>query len=56
MVDFASRTVVLALRAVQLIFAIIVLGLEAYVAHWWNSWYHVGSPSSINFLIVGLSN
>jgi hypothetical protein len=51
MVFLESRPVVLALRIIQLIFAIIVLGLEAYVAHWWNTYYHSGSPSQINFLI-----
>lgn len=51
MVALDSRTAVLALRVVQFIFSIIVLGLEAYVAHWWNKYYHASSPSQINFLI-----
>ncbi|KAI9691947.1 MAG: hypothetical protein M1820_009655 [Bogoriella megaspora] len=38
-------------RITQVVFAIIVLGLTAYVANWWNRWYHHMSPSEINFLI-----
>lgn len=51
MVALESRIVVLALRIVQFILAIIVLGLDAYVAHWWSGHYHAGSPSQVNFLI-----
>ncbi|CZT19073.1 uncharacterized protein RCC_04919 [Ramularia collo-cygni] len=46
-----NKTVHLALRAVQGVFAIIVLGLAGYVAHWWNGYWNASSPSEINFLI-----
>ncbi|KAI9836208.1 MAG: hypothetical protein M1819_001545 [Sarea resinae] len=41
------------LRALQLLLSIIVLGLAAYAAHWWNQGprYHVHSPSEVNFMI-----
>ncbi|KAF7186088.1 hypothetical protein HII31_12615 [Pseudocercospora fuligena] len=48
---FDSRLVVLALRVAQAVFAIIVLGLTAYVANWWSGYWHSYSPSQINYLI-----
>ncbi|MCJ1302172.1 hypothetical protein MMC08_004975 [Hypocenomyce scalaris] len=44
--DFA-----LPLRITQFIFAIIVLGLTGYVAHWYNRYTYSASPGQINFLI-----
>ncbi|OCK77961.1 hypothetical protein K432DRAFT_303022 [Lepidopterella palustris CBS 459.81] len=41
----------LPLRIVQGIFAIVVLGLTAYVANWWSGHWHDLSPSEVNFLI-----
>ncbi|KAF2228861.1 hypothetical protein EV356DRAFT_456887 [Viridothelium virens] len=41
----------LPLRVVQAVFAIIVLGLTAYVANWWGGFWHAMSPSEVNFLI-----
>ncbi|KAK5140595.1 membrane-associating domain-containing protein [Cryomyces antarcticus] len=41
----------LPLRIVQALFALIMLGLTGYVAHWWSGWYHAYSPSQINFLL-----
>ncbi|KAF2478760.1 membrane-associating domain-containing protein [Neohortaea acidophila] len=46
-----SRGVVLGLRIAQILFAIIVLGLAAYVVSWWRHYWHASSPSSLNFLI-----
>ncbi|CZR54048.1 uncharacterized protein PAC_03931 [Phialocephala subalpina] len=41
----------LPLRIAQGIFAIVVMGLSAYVAHWYDSDTLTASPSQINFLI-----
>ncbi|KAI9689384.1 MAG: hypothetical protein M1822_010035 [Bathelium mastoideum] len=41
----------LPLRIAQAVFAIIVLGLTAYVANWWGGYWRAMSPSEINFLI-----
>jgi len=41
----------LPLRIVQGVFAVVVLGLTAYVANWWSDHWHQFSPSEINFLI-----
>ncbi|KAF2840285.1 hypothetical protein M501DRAFT_1002605 [Patellaria atrata CBS 101060] len=41
----------LPLRIVQILFSVIVLGLLAYVANWWNQFWWTSSPSEINFLI-----
>ncbi|MCJ1483160.1 hypothetical protein MMC06_003327 [Schaereria dolodes] len=46
-----ALNIVLFLRVTQLVFAIIILGLTAYVAHWYNSRTTAVSPSQINFLI-----
>jgi len=54
MVSYDARVVVLGLRIAQGVLAIIVLGLTAYVANWWNHFYaYIGntSPSEINFLL-----
>ncbi|MCJ1285329.1 hypothetical protein MMC26_004669 [Xylographa opegraphella] len=39
------------LRAAQFIFAVIMLGLTGYVAHWYIVRDGISSPSQINFLI-----
>jgi len=41
----------LPLRIAQGIFAVVVMGLSAYVAHWYDSDTLTASPSQINFLI-----
>jgi len=41
----------LPLRIAQGVFAIVVLGLSAYVAHWYDADTLTASPSQINFLI-----
>ncbi|KAF8854397.1 hypothetical protein BDZ45DRAFT_693440 [Acephala macrosclerotiorum] len=41
----------LPLRIAQGIFAIVVMGLSAYVAHWYDNDTLTASPSQINFLI-----
>ncbi|EME47201.1 hypothetical protein DOTSEDRAFT_50652 [Dothistroma septosporum NZE10] len=46
-----SRAVVLGLRITQASFAIIVLGLAAYVVNWWSGYWHASSPDSMNFLV-----
>ncbi|KAM3423020.1 hypothetical protein BST61_g493 [Cercospora zeina] len=52
MAVYENRTVLLGVRIAQGIFALIVLGLAAYVADWWNGWWNgYGSPSEVNFLI-----
>ncbi|ROV95792.1 hypothetical protein VPNG_08751 [Cytospora leucostoma] len=43
--------VVLALRAVQGIFAIIIIGLSAYVVHWYNVDTLTSPPAQMEFLI-----
>ncbi|KAH6656660.1 membrane-associating domain-containing protein [Truncatella angustata] len=43
--------IVLGLRAVQLLFAFIVLGLSAYVANWYNVDTLTSSPSQVNWLL-----
>ncbi|KAI1105030.1 membrane-associating domain-containing protein [Jackrogersella minutella] len=40
------------LRAAQVLFAIIVMGLTAYVAHWYNVDTLTSSPSQINWLLA----
>ncbi|KAF3070549.1 hypothetical protein GL218_00117 [Daldinia childiae] len=47
----SSNIVILAIRAAQLIFGIILLGLTAYVAHWYNVDTLTSSPSQINILL-----
>ncbi|KAH8593230.1 marvel domain-containing protein, partial [Bisporella sp. PMI_857] len=42
----------LPLRVVQAVFAVVVLGLSGYVAHWYNADTLTASPGQINFLIV----
>ncbi|KAJ0124910.1 hypothetical protein J7T55_006253 [Diaporthe amygdali] len=42
---------ILALRAVQGVFAVIILGLSAYVANWYNVDTLTSSPSQVNFLV-----
>ncbi|KAK4644671.1 hypothetical protein QC761_306940 [Podospora bellae-mahoneyi] len=44
------KTVILPLRAIQGVFALLVLALSSYVAHWYNTTTVISSPSSINFL------
>jgi len=41
----------LPLRIVQAVFAVVVLGLSAYVAHWYDADTLTASPSQINFMI-----
>ncbi|OCL02138.1 hypothetical protein AOQ84DRAFT_434514 [Glonium stellatum] len=41
----------LPLRIAQGLFALVVLGLTAYVANWWSGQWHQFSPSEVNFLI-----
>jgi len=41
----------LPLRITQAVFAIIVLGLTAFVANWWGGFWHDISPAEINFLL-----
>lgn len=43
--------VLIGIRAVQAIFALIVLGTAAYVAHWWYGAWHAYSPPEYSFLI-----
>ena len=43
--------VILGLRAVQLLFAVIIMGLSAYVANWYNVDTLTSSPSQINWLL-----
>ncbi|KAK6066245.1 hypothetical protein SCUP234_02391 [Seiridium cupressi] len=43
--------IVLGLRAAQLVFAFVVLGLSAYVANWYNVDTLTSSPSQINWLL-----
>ncbi|KAF1990631.1 hypothetical protein K402DRAFT_324260 [Aulographum hederae CBS 113979] len=42
---------ILPLRIAQTVFAIIVLGLTAYVANWWTGYWHDSAPAEINFLL-----
>jgi len=41
----------LPLRIAQFVFSIVVIGLSAYVAHWYDADTLTASPSQINFLI-----
>jgi len=41
----------LPLRIAQFVFAIVIVGLSAYVAHWYDADTLTASPSQINFLI-----
>ncbi|KAG9241102.1 membrane-associating domain-containing protein [Calycina marina] len=43
--------ILIALRALQIIFSFVVLGLSADVAHWYNSDTLTAPPPQINFLI-----
>ncbi|KAK8133983.1 hypothetical protein PG984_005995 [Apiospora sp. TS-2023a] len=43
--------IVLGLRAAQLVFAIIIMGLSSYVANWYNVDTLTTSPSQINWLL-----
>ncbi|KAK0674478.1 hypothetical protein QBC41DRAFT_965 [Cercophora samala] len=45
-----SKKIILPLRAIQGLFALLVLALSSYVAHWYNTTTVISSPSSINFL------
>ncbi|OTB11326.1 hypothetical protein K445DRAFT_77730 [Daldinia sp. EC12] len=47
----ASNMITLGIRAAQLVFGIILLGLTAYVAHWYNVDTLTSSPSQINLLL-----
>ncbi|QIX02432.1 hypothetical protein AMS68_007949 [Peltaster fructicola] len=46
-----SSTILLAIRAIQALLAIIVLGTAADVAVWWGGAWHAWSPSEFSFLI-----
>ncbi|KAI0900896.1 membrane-associating domain-containing protein [Annulohypoxylon nitens] len=48
----SSSFIILGLRAAQMVFAIIVMGLTAYVAHWYNVDTLTSSPSQINWLLA----
>ncbi|KAI0882428.1 membrane-associating domain-containing protein [Annulohypoxylon maeteangense] len=48
----SSSFIILGLRAAQMLFAIIVMGLTAYVAHWYNVDTLTSSPSQINWLLA----
>ncbi|KAF2085823.1 hypothetical protein K490DRAFT_45903 [Saccharata proteae CBS 121410] len=41
----------LPLRLLQLIFAIIVLGLASFVSHWWTDHWYSHSPDEVNFIV-----
>jgi len=41
----------LPLRIAQLVFAVVVVGLSGYVAHWYNTDTLTASPTQVNFLI-----
>ncbi|KAK4197579.1 membrane-associating domain-containing protein [Triangularia verruculosa] len=45
-----SKKITLPLRAIQGVFALVVLALSGYVAHWYNTTTVISSPSEINFL------
>ncbi|KAI0025769.1 membrane-associating domain-containing protein [Xylariomycetidae sp. FL0641] len=47
----SSSIIILGLRAAQLLFAIIVLGLSAYVANWYNVDVVTAAPSQIGWLL-----
>ncbi|EMC96298.1 hypothetical protein BAUCODRAFT_470051 [Baudoinia panamericana UAMH 10762] len=51
MAIYDSRTSVLILRILQIILALIVLGLIGYASNWWTGHWHATSPSQFNFLI-----
>ncbi|KAI1471533.1 membrane-associating domain-containing protein [Daldinia caldariorum] len=46
-----SNMITLGIRAAQLVFGIILLGLTGYVAHWYNVDTLTSSPSQINLLL-----
>ncbi|KAK4222413.1 membrane-associating domain-containing protein [Podospora fimiseda] len=46
-----QTTILLILRIFQSLFAVLVLALSSFVAHWYNTTTVVSSPSQINFLI-----
>ncbi|KAL7623961.1 hypothetical protein AAE478_005518 [Parahypoxylon ruwenzoriense] len=48
----SSSVIILALRSAQFVFAIIVLALTSYVAHWYNVDTLTSSPSQINWLLA----
>ncbi|KAI1632616.1 membrane-associating domain-containing protein [Biscogniauxia mediterranea] len=47
----SSSVIILGLRAAQLVFAFIVMGLSAYVAHWYNADTLTSPPSQISWLL-----
>ncbi|KAI1376136.1 membrane-associating domain-containing protein [Hypoxylon crocopeplum] len=48
----SSNVIILGIRAAQLLFAFIVMGLTAYVAHWYNVDTLTSSPSQVNWLLA----
>ncbi|GAB7366630.1 hypothetical protein MBLNU230_g8614t1 [Neophaeotheca triangularis] len=48
---YDTSKITLGLRIAQAIFAIIVLGLTAYVASWWSSYWNSTAPAQISFLL-----
>lgn len=48
----STSIIILGIRAAQLSFAFIVMGLTAYVAHWYNVDTMTTSPSQINWLLA----
>ncbi|KAI1210356.1 membrane-associating domain-containing protein [Annulohypoxylon truncatum] len=48
----SSSFIILGLRAAQVVFAVVVMGLTAYVAHWYNVDTLTSSPSQINWLLA----
>ncbi|KAI0181434.1 membrane-associating domain-containing protein [Hypoxylon sp. FL1284] len=49
---FSTSLIILGIRAAQLLFAIIIMGLTAFVAHWYNVDTMSSSPSQINWLLA----
>ncbi|KAI2632003.1 membrane-associating domain-containing protein [Hypoxylon sp. NC1633] len=48
----SSNLIILGIRCAQMLFAIIVMGLTAFVAHWYNVDTLTTSPSQINWLLA----
>ncbi|CZS89345.1 uncharacterized protein RAG0_00749 [Rhynchosporium agropyri] len=46
-----SANLLLPIRIAQGVFALVTMGLSAYVAHWYNNDTLTASPSQVNFLI-----
>ncbi|KAI0137350.1 membrane-associating domain-containing protein [Xylariales sp. AK1849] len=46
-----TSIIILALRGVQLVMAVVVLGLSAYIANWYNVDTMTKSPSQVNWLL-----